>query len=385
MTARAQVRRKTGPLIFWIVVGAVGAVGLAVGILRLVQGLGATTNLSNAYPWGLWIVFDFFLIPFSAGAFTMALIANILNKEKYHAIARPVILAGLLGYIGVVVVLLIDLARWHQFYNFLWPGFWNLHSFMLEVSLCITLYTVALLLEISPLIWERFRMKGARRVIRSLTVWIAGAGIVLSTLHQTSLGSVFVLMRYTLHGLWWSPLLPLFFFLSSVIGGLSMIILVTIITARAYGYSVRIELLSPLARASAILLGIYLVLKLGDVIVRGNAGLLFGAGTMSLLFWLEIIVGVVIPIILFAVPRMRANTTGLLWGAVCTTVGLLLNRANVSLFALHRPEGAQYVPSWIEFVVAFGVLALAVIAYALIARYLPVNEERKQAVSPEVV
>lgn len=385
MTAHVQVGRKSGSLIFWTVLSIVGALGVAVGILRLVQGLGATTNLSNAYPWGLWIVFDFFLIPFSAGAFTMALIANILNQEKYHAIARPVILAGLLGYVAVIVVLLIDLARWHQFYNILWPGFWNLHSFMLEVSLCITLYTVVLLLEISPLIWERFRMERTQRVFRSLTIWIAGIGIVLSTLHQTSLGSIFVLMRYTLHGLWWSPWLPLFFFLSSVVGGLSMIILVTIITARAYGFPERITLLPPLAKASAILLAVYLVLKLGDVILRGNALLLFGAGRMSLLFWLEIIIGVAIPIILFGAERIRQGTSGLLWGAVSTTVGLLLNRANVSLFALQRPAGARYLPSWIEYVVAFGTLALAVIAYALLARYLPVNEGRRDATLQEVM
>jgi len=377
MTTSAQ--RKRIPVTFWVVSGVIGVLGLGVAILRLIQGLGATTNLSDAYPWGLWIVFDLFLIPFSAGAFTIAAIANILNKEEYHAIGRPVLLAGFLGYSSVVAVLLLDLARWHQFYNILWPGYWNAHSFMLEVSLCITLYTVVLVLELSTLVWERFRVRGVQRVFRTLIVWIAGAGIVLSTLHQTSLGSLFLLMRYTLHRLWWSPLLPFFFFLSSVFSGLAMIILVTVITARAYGYPVRTSLLSSLAEADAILLGLYTLLKLGDVIARGSTGLLFGAGVMSLLFWVEIIIGAAVPIVLFTVRKVRESSTGLLWGAICVIVGLAFNRASVSLLALQRPAGAWYFPSWIEITTAIGIVAISVIAYALIARYFPVFKEEVAA------
>lgn len=372
----ARTQRRTAPTAFWVVAAVVGALGLALGVWRLAQGLGATTNLSDAYPWGLWIVFDIFLIPFSAGAFTMAAIANIMNKDEYHAIARPVILAGFLGYAGVVGILLLDLARWHQFYNILWPGFWNVHSFMLEVTLCITLYTIVLLLELSPLLWERLRMERAQRSIRVAAAWIAGAGIVLSCLHQASLGSLFLLMRETLHGLWWSPLLPLFFLLSAVFSGLAMIMFVTVITARVYGHPQHVGLLPGLAQAAGVLLALYAVLKLGDLIVRGQAGVMFGAGAMSALFWLEIIVGAVVPMVLFALPAVRKKAAGLLWGAVCVIVGLALNRAAVGLFALERPLGAQYFPSLIEFMVAIGVLAIAAVVYAVVVQYLPVFSEK---------
>lgn len=372
----ARTQRRTAPTAFWVVAAVVGALGLAVGLWRLAQGLGATTNLSDAYPWGLWIVFDIFLIPFSAGAFTMAAIANIMNKDEYHAIARPVILAGFLGYAAVVAILLLDLARWHQFYKILWPGFWNLHSFMLEVTLCITLYTIVLLLELSPLLWERFRMARVRRGFRLAGAWIAGAGIVLSCLHQASLGSLFLLMRESLHGLWWSPMLPWLFLLSAVFSGLAMIIFVTVITARAYHHPEHVGLLPGLAQAAGVLLALYAVLKLGDLIVRGQAGLMFGAGAMSALFWVEVVVGAVIPMVLFALKRVRERGAGLLWGAVCVILGLALNRASVGLFALERPAGAQYFPTLIEFMVAIGVLAIAAIAYAVVTQYLPVLNDK---------
>lgn len=371
----AGTQRRTAPRVFWVVAAVVAALGLAVGLWRLVQGLGATTNLSDAYPWGLWIVFDIFLIPFSAGAFTMAAIANIMNKEEYHAVARPVVLAGFLGYAGVVAILLLDLARWPQFYKILWPGFWNLHSFMLEVTLCITLYTIVLLLELSPLLWERLRMERAQRGFRFAGALIAGVGIVLSCLHQSSLGSLFLLMRESLHGLWWSPMLPLFFLLSAVFSGLAMITFVTVITARAYHHPEHVDLLPGLAQATGVLLALYTVLRLADLIVRGQAGLMFGPGAMSALFWVEIIVGAVVPMVLFALPTVRKTVAGLLWGAVCVILGLALNRASVGLFALERPAGAQYFPSPIEFVAAIGVLAIAAIVYAVAAQYLPVFSE----------
>ncbi|TKJ30897.1 MAG: Ni/Fe-hydrogenase cytochrome b subunit [Chloroflexi bacterium B3_Chlor] len=372
----ARTQRRTAPTVFWVVAGVVGALGLGVSIWRLAQGLGATTNLSDAYPWGLWIVFDIFLIPFSAGAFTMAAIANIMNKDEYHAIARPVILAGFLGYAGVVAILLLDLARWHQFYKILWPGFWNLQSFMLEVTLCITLYTIVLLLELSPLLWERFRMASVQRGFRLAGAWIAGAGIVLSCLHQASLGSLFLLMRESLQGLWWSPMLPLFFLLSAVFSGLAMIIFVTVITGRAYGYPGSVRLLPGLAQAAAVLLALYGVLRLGDLVIRNQVGLMFGAGSLSLLFWGEIIIGLVIPLVLFALKSTRERGAGLLWGAICVIVGLALNRASVGLFALERPAGAQYFPSLIEFMVVIGVLAIAAIAYAVVTQYLPVFSDK---------
>ncbi|HID86311.1 MAG TPA: Ni/Fe-hydrogenase cytochrome b subunit, partial [Anaerolineae bacterium] len=262
----------------YFVLAALTMVGLVVGIVRLIAGLGPTTNLSDSYPWGLWIVYDVFFIPFSAGAFMISAVTHIYDREEYHPIARPVILAGFLGYVFVVLVLLMDLGRWHKFYNILIPLYWNLHSFMLEVSLCITLYTGVLIMEVAPAILERLNLKQLLGMIRPLTVLIAGAGIVLSSIHQSSLGSLFLLMPYKLHPLWWTPLLPLLFFTSAAFSGLAMAIFVAVVSFRAFRRHLELGLLTDLARIVSIMLGIYLVLKVGDLLLAGEIGLIFSEG-----------------------------------------------------------------------------------------------------------
>lgn len=189
-----NTQKRSGPLPIYLILGAVVAVGLGLGIVRLMTGLGSTTHLTDAYPWGLWIVYDLFFVPFSAGAFMILAVAHIYGREEYHAIARPVVLAGFLGEIMVVAVLVMDLGRWNQFYNVLFPGFWNIRSFMFQVSICLTVYMAIMVLEIAPAILERLNWQRPLRLIRPLTVVIAGVGIVLSALHQSSLGALFLLM-----------------------------------------------------------------------------------------------------------------------------------------------------------------------------------------------
>ena len=295
----ALVKKGALPVGYFVLV-ALAALGLVAGIVRLINGLGATTNLSDSYPWGLWIVYDVFFIPFSAGAFMISAITHIYNREEYHCLARPVILAGFLGYLFVVVVLLMDLGRWHRFYNVLIPWYWNPHSFMFEVSMCVTLYTGILVMEIAPAILERLNLKKLLGIIRPLTVLIAGAGIVLSSLHQSSLGSLFLLMPYKLHPLWWTPLLPLLFFTLAAISGLSMVIFVAILSFKAFGRRLKLGLLTDIARIVSIMLGIYLVLKIGDLLLAGEIGLVVSEGWISVLFLEEMIIGVVVPLILFS-------------------------------------------------------------------------------------
>ncbi len=157
---------------------------VVLSIYRLVVGLGPTTNMSDHYPWGLWITTDLFLIPLAGAAFTISLITYFFGRGRYHTVIRPAVLAGFLGYGVVGVLLFLDIGRWPQFYNIFVPGFMNVHSFLEEVSLCITLYTVILVLEIAPVFLEKYNLQGPIRWINSSIYWIAGAGIILSTLHQ---------------------------------------------------------------------------------------------------------------------------------------------------------------------------------------------------------
>ncbi|MDI7275395.1 MAG: polysulfide reductase NrfD, partial [Anaerolineae bacterium] len=219
-TWRVQLRKSLpiswSEALIYLLLLALAGLGLGVAVVRFMRGLGATTNLSDAYPWGIWITFDVFVVPFSAGAFTLAAVVYILNDERYHVLVPPVVLAGLLGYIMVCAVLLADLGLPHRFYNII--AFLNPESFMFEISWCVMLYTVVLVLEFSPVILESLGWEGPHRLVRSFTVVFVSAGIILSSLHQSSLGSMWLLLQDKLHALWWTPLLPFLFLLTAVAG-----------------------------------------------------------------------------------------------------------------------------------------------------------------------
>jgi Ni/Fe-hydrogenase subunit HybB-like protein len=362
----------------YFIMAALAAFGLALGVYRMVVGLGSTTNLSDAYPWGLWIVYDVFFIPFSAGAFMISAVTHIYDKEEYHVIARPVVLAGFVGYLFVVLVLLMDLGRWHKFYNILNPWYWNPHSFMFEVSMCITAYTGVLVMEVAPTILERLNWRKPLRLLRVATVLIAGVGIVLSSLHQSSLGSLFLLMRDKLHPLWWSPQLPLFFFTSAAFSGLSMAIFVAVVSFKAFGRRLRLNLLSDLAKIVFIMLGLYLALKVTDLAINGELGLIFSDGWLSFLFAAEMLLGVIAPMFIFGNRQMRQSGSGLFQGSGLVLVGLGLNRINVALLALQAPPGPEYFPHWIELVISLAAIVAGVLIFGLAARFLPIFQEAEE-------
>ncbi len=367
-----KAARKESRPIGYALLAMLAAIGLGVGIVRLVNGLGPTTSLSDAYPWGLWIVYDVFFVPFSGGAFMILAIAHIYNRKEYHDLARPVVLAGFLGEIMVVAVLVMDLGRWQQFYNVLFPWYWNLNSFMFQVSLCLTIYLGVMVLEVAPAVLERLGWHRPLRFIRPLTVLIAGVGIVLSALHQSALGSLFLLMPYRLHALWWTPLLPLLFFASAAFAGLAMAILVVLASFRAFHRPLQIHLLAGLARIASVLLGLYLVLKVVDLAAAGELGLLLSEGWLSALFWAELIVGIVVPLALFGVHRFRETSWGLLTGSVFVLGGVLLNRTSISVLAQRVPDGATYVPHWMELTISLAAVAAGILLFALAGRLLPI-------------
>jgi len=374
MTTRRSELRSVLP-ISWaeaavlVALAAIAALGLGAAVLRFMRGLGATTGLSDAYPWGIWITFDVFIVPFSAGAFTLAAVVYLLDDERYHVLVPPVVLAGLLGYAMVCAVLLVDLGLPHRFYNII--AFLNPKSFMFEISWCVMLYLLVLVLEFSPVVLDRLGWEGPHRLVRAFTIVFVSAGIILSSLHQSSLGSMWLLLQAKLHPLWWTPILPLLFLITAVAGGLCMVIFVSVLAARVYGRPVHTHLLANLARAVAAILLLYGVLKLADLALAGELGLLFRPGALTLLFWAEVVLGIVAPIVIFTWRKLRESDGGLLLGAIVGLLGLALNRANVSMFAIWRPAGTIYRPSWMEVAILAGALAGATLVFALAARLLP--------------
>lgn len=363
---------RTMPKFIYLLL-AITAFGLAVGLYRFYVGLGATTNLSKAFPWGIWISFDLSIVALSGGAFTLAALVYVFQFEDLHVATRPTVLAGLLGYSSVLIILLADLGRWDRFYNvFLHP---NVSSALLEVSWCIAAYSLILLYELSPVLLENSRWKWLLPTIKKYTVPIVIAGVTLSTMHQSSLGTMFVIMSPRLNPLWHSMLLPIFFLVSSLASGISLVIAGANVSYWMFGRGLKTKTIAKLAWFLPWILGFYLVIKFGELLITNELDLLFAGGIYTVLFWIEIIVGAVIPIILFAFKQVRFSRQISLFGALLIMGGVILNRFDVTWFGMKPVAGQVYSPHWMELAILIGVLAGVITVYSLIARYFPVYEE----------
>lgn len=381
--ALTKDRLNAGNIVLGVLI-ALTILGLVTGVYRLVNGLGASTNLSDDYPWGLWIGFDFTLIAFSGGAFTLAAIVHILNLDEFRPVIRPAILTGLLGYVSVLIILLVDLGRWDRFWAFI--VFPNIHSPLFEISWCVLLYTGVLGLEFVPIVFERLNKPHIVRRIHRFTIPIVIAGVTLSTLHQSTLGTLYAAMPEKLDPLWHTPLLPLLFLISSIGMGLSTVILVSLIAGRAFGRKVEMGVLEGLAKGSVWVWIVYLFLKVEHLIFSRQLGNAFAFDTQSTWYLIEMVVGVIVPIVLFSMPNVRRSRAGLFWGSIAVTLGILLNRFNAtwvgqslttSNWMIKAPtvQPGTYVPSWMELAIQIGVLSAAAVVWYFAARYLPIFPE----------
>ena len=359
--------------------------GLIPMIIRFVNGLGAVSNLSDGRPWGFWISFDLYCgVALAAGGFTMAGWVYIFNREKYHAVARPAVLTAFLGYTLVILALLVDLGQpWYIWHAMI---YWNIHSPLFEVALCVMTYTMVLALEFSPAVFEalsksslpiirHFNWHMPLRLVRAIQIPLVITGVVLSTLHQSSLGSMLLMMPETLHPLWYTPILPILFLNSAIAVGPAMVIFETTLSSKAFGHKLPLNILSGIGKGIPCILGLYLVLKLADLIVAGEIGLIFTAYPQNLLWWGEMIIGVILPMILFSISRVRQSRNGVFWSALLVIIGLVINRFNVSMLALAIRPGFTYSPHWMEVAISAALVADALLVIWLAYRLLPMNHD----------
>jgi Ni/Fe-hydrogenase subunit HybB-like protein len=360
------------------------AFGLSAGFYRLYAGLGETTNMSKVFPWGVWISFDLTTVALSGGAFTLAALVYVFHMHDLHPATRPTVLFGLLGYCSVLVILFFDLGRWDRFWHFLvYP---NINSALFEVSWCIAIYSTILVYEFSPVIVERFGNYKLLNIIKKLTVPMVIAGVTLSSMHQSSLGTLFIVMSPRLHPLWYSLLLPVFFLLSSIPAGISLVIIGSIVSDYLFGHSLSQRVIEKLGWLAPWVLGFYFALKLGELLVTEELDLLFTSGIYSVLFWAELLIGAIIPIILFSIKQVRWSRTGSLVAALFVAAGIVLNRFDATWFAIKPLNGVVYTPSWIELALLVGVASGVLLVFTLISHYLPVFVETmptKHAHKPE--
>lgn len=370
---------RFGPwaIVFYLLLAA-GAVILAV---RYARGLGAVTNLSDAFPWGLWVGFDILCgVGLAAGGFAVTSLVYVFNVKRFKPIVRPTVLTAFLGYVLVVVALLFDLGRpWN-----LWRPmvFWNPRSVMFEVSWCVMLYLTVLFLEFSGMVFERLGWTRALVAQQAATVPLVVAGAVLSTLHQSSLGSFYLIVPGKLHALWYSPLLPVHFFLSAIAVGLAMVIVESRLSSRAFGRSLEMPLLMDVGRALAVALGVAGGVRLYDLARRGALGDALAPTREAAFFQLEFALGVLIPVLLLALPQVRRNARRLYAAALLAVVGFVVNRLNVSITGFEGAQGAHYVPALPEYLVTVMMVAIAFALFGLAVRFLPVYPREEEAPAP---
>jgi len=375
---------KLPKLTFWrVVLVLILAAGFYSTLLRFAKGLGAATSLSDQFPWGLWIGFDVLCgVGLAAGGFTLAATVYVFHIERFHPVLRPSILTAFLGYALVAVALLFDLGKpyniWHPLVM------WNPHSVMFEVAWCVMLYLTVLALEFSPVVLERFQLHKPLRVIKAVTIPLVIVGVLLSTLHQSSLGSLFLIVPEKLHPYWYSPLLPVFFFISAVGVGMAMVIFESNLSSRAFGREIEMPLLEVLGRAMAVVLAIYGVLKFQDLWARGALAHLREPSTETVLFILEITLGLLIPLPLLLFRKIREDRDSLFGVAVLVITGFLLNRLNVSITGLETSSGVHYFPRWTEVAVTLSIVGVGFLLFSLAVRYLNVMEKQVSGVGYQV-
>ncbi len=398
----AQIKTKK-----YFTPGVIGLCVLALNGLvflmgRFLFGIGSVTNLNNQYPWGIWIGIDVAAgVALAAGGFTTAALGHVMHREHYHAIIRPALLTAMLGYTFVALSVSIDIGR----YYYIWHPLimWNGNSALFEVGICVMIYLTVLYIEFLPIVTERFIGKvnlpgflaGLNKPVdkllrildkgleRTMFVFII-AGVVLSSLHQSSLGTLMVIAGPKMHPLWQTPVLPLLFLLSAIAVGFPMVIFESLIASRSFGLKPEMHILSRLGTLVAPILGIYLAFKLGDMFIRETFVYLTVFNTASVMFVCEILFGVVIPLRMF-LSKTVLNSPVLLFIASALVVGgVLLNRVNNFIVAYTPPYSfGSYFPSIGEFSVTIGFASLLILIYRFVVMNFPVISIINKNYSPK--
>lgn len=374
-----------------IVVTLVALNGLFFLALRFLYGIGAVTNLSNQFPWGLWIGVDVAAgVALAAGGFVSAAMGHIFRIPKMHPIVRPALLTAMLGYTFVAFAVFSDIGRWFYIWHPL--VMWNGNSPLFEVGICVMTYVTVLYIEFLPLVTERFKdkvnlpslLKIFNKPVNSILhlfdntlgkamfIFII-AGVVLSTLHQSSLGTLMIISGYKLHPLWQTPISPLLFFISAICVGIPMVIFESLLAARSFKLEPEMPVLSKIATYIPLLLGIYLAFKIGDMFIRKTFVYSLTFDKYSIAYLIEIVLGVLIPLIMFNFKKVINSPKWLLLGSSLVIFGVLLNRINTFIVAYRPPYITKtYFPSFGEISVTVGCVALMVMLYRAFVIIFPV-------------
>lgn len=367
----------------WFTFGvAIIAVGAAIMMYRFYAGLGAVTNLNDGYPWGIWIAFDVVTgVALAAGGFTIAALVYIFNRWEYSPLIRPALLTALLGYAIAAIAIVVDVGRWWQIYNPLLPQYWQYNSPLFVVAIHVKIYLIVMTVEIIPIVSEKYK-DSHKQFLRSLAnklgpfvnkymLFFIILGVVISMYHQSYLGLVMVFAVDRIHSLWWSPWLPLMFLLTAISVGFAVVTVESYLSARSFRRRLEKDMLARLAGIIPYVLGVYLLLRLFDLIYYGKLPLLF-ADWWGLVYIFEMAIFILIPIYMLSKKSVRYDIGKLLTVSILMIAGIILNRLNTYLFTYQPRPGRTYFPTLEEILVTAALIALLFVGYKVLANIFPV-------------
>ena len=369
----------TKPFIFF---GLLAAIAAYFVVRRFLFGLDDVTNLSGGYPWGIWVVVDIMIATaFGCGGFAMALLVYIFNRNRFHPLMRPALLGGLFGYTLAAAALMVDLGRYWNSYNILLPWQVNPNSVMFEVAVCMMAYILVLWIEFSPAFLDRLGLGRLRAWLQRYMFIFIALGVVLPTMHQSSFGSVLLVMGSQLSPLWYTSWLPLLFLLTALAMGYSVVILESTLVTNAFALPSEQRLLEKLSPIVAALLAGFLAVRFVDILWRGHADLMLAGGLEGSMFWIETLVFLTAAAIL-GVPVWRRNQRLMFLAALLMVTGGALYRLNAFIIAYDPGNGWSYFPSVGEIMVTVGVVSVEIMLYLWFVKRLPVLPLAKETTQP---
>lgn len=355
-----------------LIAGLLVAVMAAIIVVRLFYGLGSVTALNDGYPWGIWIVVDVVIgSAFACGGFSVAMLVYIFNKGEYHPLVRPALLTSLFGYTLAGVGVIFDLGRYWNFWHILWPGYGNLNSALFETAACISVYILVMWVEFSPVFMEKLGLHVAKKKLNKVLFFFIALGTVLPMMHQSSIGTLLVLMGSQVNPLWQTPVVPLLYLLTAITMGYGVVLFESCIASSAERRKIEVHMLQPMAKVMLGLLAAFLVVRVADLVLRGALGNAFDLSLAALFFWFEMVL-FVLPFVLVGTAEMRRNPARLFLAGVSIMLGGAVLRLNGYLIGYDTGAGWNYFPSVYELIVTLGMFAIEVLGYIVITRRFPV-------------
>ncbi len=362
------------PLItpFTLILFTVSVIGLYFLVERFVYGLGAVTNLNQGYPWGIWVIADIKIATaLGSGGFAVAALIYIFNRYEYHALMRPALLAAVLGYTLGSAAAFIDLGRYWNFYHIVLPDHAQPNSIMFEVALCMLAYTAVLWIEFAPVIADRFGWTKLKRVLRPIMVFFIALGILLPVMHQSSFGSVLLVMGSKLSPLWYSQWLPLYYLITAIAMGFAAVMVEATVASHRFRVPSEQHLLARLAKIVAVLIGLFLLMRLGELWLNDALWHVVAGDRHALMFQIELAL-FAIGFLVFASPGGRASERWSFIGASALVFATALYRLNAAIIGIEPLDNWSYFPSVPELMVTVGFVALEILLYLILVKLFPV-------------